>query len=164
MNLLKPTLIAAAMLAALTATARGDYEKVDVYENLEVGQTVEFEGQDHRSTPCVYYSVEPEDWDTYSEFIELNEKMVYDNPDNMAQGLCGGDGGIRHFTLTALKNGTIVVNEYRNDCERAILTVHHYTIGKATKSDNTLVKTTKSDNSNGKKIIKRKKVKKNRRR
>lgn len=154
MKTLRLSLMALASLATLLSTAhgRGDYEKVDVYENLEVGQVVEFEGRDHRSTPCVYYSVEPEDWDTYKEFIELKENMDYSNPNH--DELCGGDGGIRHFTIKAIKDGTIVINEYRNDCEKAILTVHHYTIGKATKSD---VKIDKPKHQ------KRKKYKRNRR-
>lgn len=156
MRILRAITITAALIAAITAAARvSNYEKVDVYENLEVGQTVEFEGRDHRSTPCVYYSIEPENWDTYKEFIELTENMDYDNPNH--EGLCGGDGGMRHFTIKAIKDGTIVINEYRNDCEKAILTVHHYTIGKVAK-DNTGAKKHKAPKrKKGKKYYSRRK-------
>lgn len=102
---------------------------IEVNKTLTVGETVEFEGRDHRSTPCVFYSVEVEGhdfWDNTNNLFEFKETMNYDNPSHL--DMPGGDGGIRHITLTALKPGQVKVTETRNDCESFTVTTYNYTI------------------------------------
>ena len=124
MKNLKLLLIVTIAAFAATASAQPDEPiKVEKKVTVKLGEVLNFQGKDHRSTPCVYYYLEPKE----AGFFEVKERMEYDNPER-AETMPGGDGGVRHFTLTAIKTGKVDVVECRNTGEGETITTFHYTI------------------------------------
>ncbi|MCM1111332.1 MAG: hypothetical protein NC336_08995 [Clostridium sp.] len=55
--------------------------------------------------------------------FELSYDTIYDNPDAVAEGMCGADSAVQTVTLRALKKGQYtvkVIHEFRGDVERVV--------------------------------------------